>query len=433
MTSKYTTAQITNLKLKSINDRKRDVIKIVNVLTVACYRKASPFLPLVACATVNYSLQNGVCEESATAFVVYGYFQIFLTDNFEEGRRWGDIAKKIMAPNSAFTSIVLYGYLLFLFMPHREVASILMEAYETGMMVGDVDNAMHCLFLSMRLSFMGGCKLSVLSKSYAYSLRKMAKYTRECAKNTIVDALYVEGLTGSDNRLFAVFDGIIQDENFLLADAKHNTHTHLVESIYMGRFFSAFWREDYDEADKWYDLAASLPSFKMPKIGLIYLTFYRGLIAFQRYRDGDGEEWLDEGAKTLERMQVWNTKASKAIFENKLYLLESEHYACNCNIVAANESYELSAKTARDNGLVHEQGLAYELCGKFLSSIGDIDSLHFFQKAHSCYVSWGAVVKAEQIRKDWNVDVGGNLTMSLSSSHPPTKHGLEEEEEKATI
>ena len=43
------------------------------------------------------------------------------------------------------------------------------------------------------------------------------------------------------------------------------------------------------------------------------------------------------------------------------FLCEAEDYASMCNIVAAKESYELSAKTARDHGLVHEQGLACEV------------------------------------------------------------------------
>lgn len=224
----------------------------------------------------------------------------------------------------------------------------------------------------------------------------------------------MEGLTGINSGLFSAFDGVIQNESILLADAHQNNSLSLIESIHMRRFFSAFWREDYDDADKWYNLVASLPSFKMPKIGLIYLTFYRGLISFQRYRDGDGEEWLAEGTKALEKMRVWNANASKDIFESKLYLLESEDYACNCNIVASRESYELSAKTARDKGLVHEQGLAYEMCGKFLSSIADIDSVKCFQKALHCYVSWGAIVKAEKIRKDRNVDVAGKFMRKCS-------------------
>ena len=103
-------------------------------------------------------------------------------------------------------------------------------------------------------------------------------------------------------------------------------------------------------------MASALPSSKMPKVQLIYYTFYHGLIAFQRYRDGEGEKWLVAGKKVLDKMELWEKKNSKAIFENKLFLLESEHYACMCNIVASKESYELSAKSARDHGLVQEQG-----------------------------------------------------------------------------
>ena len=77
-------------------------------------------------------------------------------------------------------------------------------------------------------------------------------------------------------------------------------------------------------------------------------------------RDGEGEDLLEEGKKILEKMERW-AKNSKAIFESKLILLEAEHYASMCNIVAAKESYELSAESARDHCLMHEQGLACEV------------------------------------------------------------------------
>lgn len=113
-------------------------------------------------------------------------------------------------------------------------------------------------------------------------------------------------------------------------------------------------------AKKWSKESSALPSFKMPKLQLIYHTFYHGLIAFQSYREGEGEAFLEEGKKVLSKMEQW-AKNSKVIFENKLYLIEAEHYASLCHIVAAKESYELSAETARNHGLLHEVGLAYEV------------------------------------------------------------------------
>jgi predicted ATPase len=95
------------LKLKqtniSVNARKRHIFSIVNTITLACYRQSSPYLPLIACAMVRYSLSNGVLEESATAFVVYGFFLVYLKNDFDEARRWAEIAEKILDPQSSFT------------------------------------------------------------------------------------------------------------------------------------------------------------------------------------------------------------------------------------------------------------------------------------------------------------------------------------------
>ena len=67
---------------------------------------------------------------------------------------------------------------------------------------------------------------------------------------------------------------------------------------------------------------------------------------------------MEEGNKMQDQVQIW-VKNSKPIFENKLVLLEAEHYASMGNVVAAKESYELSVELACDNGYVHEQGFAY--------------------------------------------------------------------------
>lgn len=243
-------------------------------------------------------------------------------------------------------------------------------------------------------------------------------------KFCLVDFLLVEGLTGNNSHPFSAFEGTIQNEDFLLADCKYKKLNQAMEAIYTNRFISAFWNSNYAEANKWYQLAASLPSSKMPKIQLIYRTFYHGLMAFQMFRDGEGEEWLDKGKVALDKMEQW-AKNSNVIFESKLYLLESEHYASMCNIVAAKESFELSAQTARDHGLIHEQGLAYECMGKFLSSVVDIGAPKWLQKAHTCYMQWGATAKAKQLQKDHNLELPDeSIRVSLKHDRNDGEEGL---------
>jgi len=238
----------------------------------------------------------------------------------------------------------------------------------------------------------------------------------------------VEALTGVKNHPFLDYVGMIQDEDILLAHCKHKQHNQGIEQIYTRRFLSAFWAREYTEARKWLELASALPSSKMPKIQLIHRTFFSALLAFRRYRQGDGEDCLKNGENALEKMRLWSNHCSK-VFENKLLLLESEHYACLCNIVAAKESYVLSSESARDHGLVNEQGLAFELYGDFLLSVGDLVASEMYQQAINCYVQWGALAKVDQLRKEFNLDSIEGFESSIASSLSSSKRDRVEDKE----
>ncbi|KAL7536761.1 hypothetical protein ACHAXR_007383 [Thalassiosira sp. AJA248-18] len=89
-----------------------------------------------------------------------------------------------------------------------------------------------------------------------------------------------------------------------------------------------------------------------------------------------------------------------------------------CNVVAAKESYDLSVEVARDNGYVHEQGLAYECKAKYLKSIvEDQDAERCFMSAHTCYMQWGAVAKANKLWKDYDLGSSTEHTEICNTKH----------------
>ena len=74
--SQYTTEQIKNLKNPetAINSRKQQIIYNISThVMVCCFRESSPFLPLLSCLMVQYSLSNGLVAESAIVFSSFGY------------------------------------------------------------------------------------------------------------------------------------------------------------------------------------------------------------------------------------------------------------------------------------------------------------------------------------------------------------------------
>jgi len=186
LTSQYTSEQISSMTHTSVDGRTQNILKIADAVIGASGKESSPYLILVACAMINYSLRNGICRESATAFVVYGVFQIFLREDFQEGKRWGDIALTIMDANSTYSPLVLYGFLRVWFIPHQEVANLLHSTYEAGMRSGDVDNAVTALGVSMRFSLLGGMNLSLLSQAYDKNLKQIVQ---DASRGESVDRL----------------------------------------------------------------------------------------------------------------------------------------------------------------------------------------------------------------------------------------------------
>ena len=231
-----------------------------------------------------------------------------------------------------------------------------------------------------------------------------ARYSKTCAKYSVLDKLLLDDLTGKLSDPFSVFKGLISDENHLLASAKSQNSALLIMAIHHCRFYRAFYRGDYAEAEKNYESISLFPITKRMSMTHIHWLFYRGLIAFQMYREGQGEDWQRKGKLALDKMELW-LENSESIFENKVLLLQAENHASMCEVAKAKAMYKAAIKSARDHGLVHQQGLAYEFMGNYLASIVETsEATCCYKNAYECYMQWGAVVKAERLWKDHTLD-----------------------------
>ncbi len=235
--------------------------------------------------------------------------------------------------------------------------------------------------------------------SIAYTLFFMfvQKRYKELAKLALIYVAMIETLIGTKSNAFDIFEGTIPSENFILADAKARQNMVFIEMIHTMRFFTSFWFGDFQTANDLYDMTLSRTH---PTVYSIPSHWFRGIIAYQLYRDGEGEEWLEEGNKMLQKFEELVKQSSTNSFESKLLLLRAEYYASSCEIINAKLVFDASIKSARDHGFIHDQGLAYECYGKFLASIVDNGAaLNCFKSAHMCYLQWGALALAEHV---WN-------------------------------
>eukprot|EP00984_Skeletonema_dohrnii_P007450 scaffold2701_cov137-Skeletonema_dohrnii-CCMP3373.AAC.9 len=403
--SKYSIEQIAKLRSGKVDTRKKNILLSLSSIITGALRSSSPFLPLITCAVVNYSLQNGVYEESALSFACLGYFKIALAGDYKEARYWADATKQIL--NKSGTSIA------------GSRARILL--YGSAVAMGDVESAVHSMLFSLRCSFYGSENLSLLLQSHCELMRTMKRY-KELAKLALIDVVMIETLIGTKSNAFDIFEGTIPTENFILADAKAKQNIVSIELIHTRRFFTAFWFGDYQKANESYKAASSVPSSKMPKLWTIYRECYKAIITFHMYAEGEGEEWLQEGMKLLSKFQFWKT-ISKDVIESKFLLLQAEYHAVSCEISKARASFEASIKSARDHGYTNEQGLAFERYGTFLEALVETTEASVcYKSAHVCYLQWGALALAEHVWKKYKLSTCNEGVHPLLISAAVAKH-----------
>ena len=190
-------------------------------------------------------------------------------------------------------------------------------------------------------------------------------------------------------------------------------------AIYLRRFLECYWKGNYNEALKCSKLAYS--QFRVDFPGLIHVlhSSIKGMIAFQKYKMGEGDSFFDEGREMLDEMELW-LKRSEHVVKPYVLLLRAELLSSSCEIKKAKVAYREAIRTARDYCRLNDQAVAYEAQGHFLSSIVDIpNAMESFKNAYECYMSWGAVTLAKKIQTEQNLEID---EMSEVSS---MKHGRE--------
>ncbi|KAL7535170.1 LOW QUALITY PROTEIN: hypothetical protein ACHAXR_008832 [Thalassiosira sp. AJA248-18] len=431
-----------------VDKPKRDILKILESFIYAGSRLQSPYckwsiigcfyfvlfldliirvllshtaVPVIVCEMVNYSLEQGLaCGESALSFCYFGYLKMWL-----EGKEYllfsNYFTFSLSSPPSLSVTLILARRLLGrsalgghgagnsgqiktlepFYSPIRESAQQLFNTYELCMKFGDVASACPALVTHLRWLLLDGYKLSSLSDMYDLYFEQMFKYNRPAALLMILDRITVDLLLGVPCEVFSIFDGMICDENSLLADALVQKNLVVVMAIYYRRFLGDFLMGNYRGANKWSKLLFSHQKYSQPPILInIILTGARGIVAFRLYREGGGEIYFKEGKRILDELEKW-LERSEHLVKNKFLLLQAEYYAANCEVKKAKDAYEVSIRTARNYGRVHEQGLAYELMGHYKESICEYpEATECFKNAFSCYMDWGAVAKATKIREE---------------------------------
>ena len=111
--------------------------------------------------------------------------------------------------------------------------------------------------------------------------------------------------------------------------------------------------------------------------------------------------------RTTSNSSIWAENCPEN-FENRAALVGAEIARLEGRELDAERLYEQAIRSARANGFIHNEALAYELAARFYAARGFEEFAHvYLQNARYGYLRWGADGKVRQLDETVSASQGG--------------------------
>ncbi|MGZ3292135.1 MAG: AAA family ATPase [Xanthobacteraceae bacterium] len=401
----------------------RAIIALLVEAAPGAYNGRPKLFPLVTMKAVNFALRYGNTEQASYAYAVHALTLVSTYGDAAQAFAFSEMALRL---NDKFDNARLRGALLHLHGNHinfwrRHFATavpILDQGFHACLEVGDFVYAGHIAFLTVWQAIERGDPLE--------EVQKLAARNAEFASQTHIDAVYqtialqqqfIASLQGgtSDPLAFdaagfnevASLDAIARS-SFGCGIVFHRVMKQVLAFLH-GQFAGAL--EAVREAELMLDAARATP---------IEAThhFYHALTLTALYSAAPASEQaqftrLLEGK--LKKLRLWAEDCPQN-YRNRYALVLAEIARIEGRAAEAMDLYEEAIRSARDNGFVQQEALAFELAARFYADRGFATFAHAYRRnARSCYRRWGAQGKVRHMDETYP-----ELREEIAAPHTPT-------------
>jgi PAS domain S-box-containing protein len=381
---------------------------LTKIASVAITLMEANFHALAICWSANLSLEHGNSDASCDTYVRLGYIAGDRFGDYKAGSRFGKIGCELVERRGLkrfqARTYMLFAHYLIPYTQHvRAARDLLHRGFEVANKIGDLVfmGWYSGLYLIENLLASGDPLSEVqseLERALAFAQKAQLMHVVSIIRTHLELVRTLRGLT----RKFGSFD----DEEFGARFAR-NPNSALAEWLYCMRKVQAhFHAGDYASA-----IEAATRAQRHRASGYIYqvadLRFYSALSHAAVCDTADQREAHFAALCAHHRqLEIWAEQCPEN-FENRAALVGAEIARLEGRDVDAMRLYRQAIRSARANGFVQHEALAYELAARFYAVRGFDEEAHLYlRNARSGYLRWGADGKVRQ----------------LDQSHPQLKH-----------
>jgi predicted ATPase len=383
----------------------RAIIDLLVDAAPGAYNGRPKLFPLVTMKAVNFSLRYGNTDQSSYAYAVHALTLVSVYGDLEQAFEFSEMALRL---NDRFDNARLRGTLLHLHGDHvnfwrRHFATsvpILEQGLRACVEVGDLVYAGHLAFLTVWQAIERGVPLG--------DARTLAARHAEFARQSHIDAVYqtieleqqflasLQGRTSDPLK----FDAAGFDEAASLATIEKSSFGCGIVFCRIMKQILAFLYGRHAEALEAARLAE--PMLSAARATPIEAThhFYNALTLTALYPGApasDQAQWACVLESELRKLKLWADNCPQN-YHTRYALVLAEVARIEGRPAEAMDRYEEAITSARDNGFVQQEALAFELAARFYASRGFAAFAHLYlRNARYAYVRWGAQGKVRQL------------------------------------
>jgi PAS domain S-box-containing protein len=366
-------------------------------------------LALVACRAVNLSLENGNCDGSCMPYVwlpmVAGpRFGDYRTAVYRFGQLGYDLVERRGLTRFQARTYELFGYGVVPWTRHvRAGRDPLRRAFEAALKNGDLIFAAYCgTQLNTNLLAAGDSLAEAegeAQQALAFSQKMRFGLVIDCNTGQLGLMRSLRGLTP----IFGCFDDEQFNEARIERRFSENPDLAFVEFWYWVRKLQArFFAGDYASAIEASSRAQCLLWSSVSAFETAEYCFYDALsraTCCDSSAAGGRQQHLDVIAAHHKQLRLWAANCPDN-FENRAALVGAEIARIEGRDLDAERLCEEAIRSARANGFVHNEAIAYEVAARFYAGRGFEEFARvYLQKARNCYQRWGADGKVRQLEQ----------------------------------
>jgi PAS domain S-box-containing protein len=378
---------------------------LTEVVTPALFTDDN-LLSLVICRMVNLSLEHGNSDGSCFAYVWLGMIAGPHFGNYDAGFKFGrlgyELGDKQGLHRYQARTYMSFGNLIIPWTRHVQTGrDLVRRAFEIANRVGDLTFAAYsCNNLNTNL-LGSGDPLDYVELEVENGL----SFAQKARFGLVVDIIaaqrgLVRTLRGSTME-FGSFNDEQFDESQFEQHLANDRRLALPECWYWIRKLQArFFAEDYLSAIEASVNAQRLlwtsPSFFEVAEYHFYSALCRAALCVLPVLE-QGEQHFHFLTTHHKQLKIWAENCPEN-FETRAKLVAAEIARLEGRELDAMRLYEQAARSAHENGFVHNEALANELAGRFYLGRGlEKNGYVHLRDARACYALWGAAGKVRQL------------------------------------